>query len=253
MYLKDICLSSSSGCVEPVTNHKAANTAVYEELPKSSLNHWFNCKQRSALWEYSHDKWLHFWIIHDCWHVWSVSPCMLPQKSKHISSSVHSNQSAAAQICCSNPNRLTVFTNLLHWNDTKTLCKGVNYCTGKRLFHFSAHWLVIFRCSAEKERILRWLSNMEDTWHNTKHMANNTTTKREISVTQLLYEHTDIRWSSCNLFKPPSVDTPVGCPRLYQGLRPACCSFPSGSLPGWAGQIRRWDRCWTGMLSEALG
>lgn len=52
--------------------------------------------------------------------------------------SVHSNQSAAAQICCSNPNTLTVFTNLLHLNDTKTLCKGINYYTGKRLFHFVA-------------------------------------------------------------------------------------------------------------------
>ena len=43
------------------------------------------------------------------------------------------------KIFCSNPNTLTVFTNLLHWNDTKTLCKGINYYAGKGLFHFTAN------------------------------------------------------------------------------------------------------------------
>lgn len=104
-----------------------------------------------------------------------------------------------------------------------------------------------FRCSVDKWRILCWLSNMEDTWHNTKHTADNTTTKARFHFQQLLYEHTvtaDMRWSSCNLFSP-RVSTHQWPVCLYQGLWPACCSFPSGSLPGWAGQIRRQMLDWT--------
>lgn len=86
-----------------------------------------------------------FWIIHNCWHVWSVSSCKLPQWSEHISSSAHSNQSAAVpiqtswqclQICCAEmiPK---------HFVSVWTIAQA-------KLFSISVHpWLMSFRCSVD--------------------------------------------------------------------------------------------------------
>lgn len=147
-----------------------------------------------------------FGIIYNCRHVCFIVEVCVSWHFKHISSSVHSNQSTAAQICPSNPNRLTVFTNLLCRTDTQTLCKGINYYIRERLSHFSAAFSAWLMC-------LRFLS-----W--TTGTIQNPTTKEIFRCHTSKNETGQLEWA----FKTPS------------GV--ATCSFPRGSLPGWAAQTR---------------
>lgn len=126
--------------VQPVTKHKGANTAVYEELPKSSLATGLTVSREvhSGNTATINDCFSESFITADMFEV-SAHACF----HNKASISVHQFTVIKAlqpKFCFSNPNRLTVFTNLLRWNDTKTLCNSINYYTGKRLFHFSDWW-----------------------------------------------------------------------------------------------------------------
>lgn len=123
--------------VEPVTKHKAANTAVYEELPKSSLATGLTVSREVHSGNTA--------TINDCMSESFISADMFEVSAlacfHNIASvwSVHQFTVIKAllpQICNFNPNRLTVFTNLPRWNDTTTLCKGINYYTGQKDFPF---------------------------------------------------------------------------------------------------------------------
>lgn len=91
----------------------------HQELPKSSLK-----ADRCTLGIQPRD-------VNDCIsesfitaQMFDVTAHACSHKRANISSSVYSNQSAAAQICWCNPNRPTVFTHLLLCQYTQTLCKG---------------------------------------------------------------------------------------------------------------------------------
>lgn len=66
--------------------------------------------------------------------------------------SVHLLQSKCCCLsCCSNANKLTVFTNPLLWNDTGGPWTAAFQCT---------LWLIILRCLKDKWKTRTWLSNI---------------------------------------------------------------------------------------------